>query len=169
MNDPYADLSEHDPGEPIEVIESLSAASGWPYERVADDELVVTLEGSWGKYELRAVWGRGVDRILQLMLFPDLKLLDDRRSALAETLGLINEHLWLGHFELWSHGDLVVYRNSVLLAEDGTLSPNMADTLIGAALEEAERFFPVFQFVLWGGKSPAEAIAAALIETRGEA
>jgi hypothetical protein len=27
----------------------------------------------------------------------------------------------------------------------------------------------VFQFVLWGGKSPSEAMAAALIETHGEA
>ncbi len=169
MIDPYTELHDHDLGEPIEVIEGLAAASGWPYERVADDEMVVSLEGSWGKYELRAVWGRGVDRILQLMLFPDIKLLDDRRSALAETLGLINEHVWLGHFELWSQGGIIVYRNSVLLSEDGTLSQDMADTLIGAALEEAERFFPVFQFVLWGGKTPADAIASALIETRGEA
>jgi hypothetical protein len=27
----------------------------------------------------------------------------------------------------------------------------------------------VFQFVLWGGKSPREALAAALTETQGEA
>jgi len=27
----------------------------------------------------------------------------------------------------------------------------------------------VFQFVLWGGKSPSEAISAALIDTAGEA
>jgi hypothetical protein len=36
-------------------------------------------------------------------------------------------------------------------------------------MEECERFYPVFQFVLWGGKSPAEAISAALIDTAGEA
>jgi hypothetical protein len=36
-------------------------------------------------------------------------------------------------------------------------------------MEECERFYPVFQFVLWGGKSPGEAIAAALIDTHGEA
>jgi len=38
-----------------------------------------------------------------------------------------------------------------------------------AAIEECERFYPVFQFVLWAGKTPQEAIAAALIETQGEA
>jgi hypothetical protein len=44
-----------------------------------------------------------------------------------------------------------------------------AGTLIEAAIDECERFYPVFQFVLWGGKSPAEALSAALIETHGEA
>ncbi|MGH6959444.1 MAG: YbjN domain-containing protein, partial [Dongiaceae bacterium] len=34
---------------------------------------------------------------------------------------------------------------------------------------ECERFFPAFQFVLWGGKSPEEALAAAMLETVGEA
>jgi hypothetical protein len=41
--------------------------------------------------------------------------------------------------------------------------------LVESAIDECERFYPVFQFVLWGGKTPAEAIAAALIETQGEA
>jgi hypothetical protein len=41
--------------------------------------------------------------------------------------------------------------------------------LIETAVDEIDRFYPVFQFVLWGGKSPKEAIAAAMVETRGEA
>ena len=42
-------------------------------------------------------------------------------------------------------------------------------SMVETAIDECERFYPVFQFVLWGGKSPAEAISASLIETRGEA
>jgi len=41
--------------------------------------------------------------------------------------------------------------------------------LIEIAITECERFYPAFQFVIWGGKSPAEAIAAAMLETVGEA
>jgi len=41
--------------------------------------------------------------------------------------------------------------------------------LVESAIDECERFYPVFQFVLWGGKTPAEAMAASLIETHGEA
>ena len=49
------------------------------------------------------------------------------------------------------------------------LAFEQAEAIVEASVEECERFYPVFQFVLWGGKSPGEAIAAALIETHGEA
>ena len=52
---------------------------------------------------------------------------------------------------------------------DASLSLDLTETLIESAIDECERFYPVFQFVLWGGKTPAEALAASLIETRGEA
>ena len=43
------------------------------------------------------------------------------------------------------------------------------EDLIEIAVGEADRFYPAFQFLLWGGKSPEEALAAALLETVGEA
>ena len=96
-----------------------------------------------------------------------------RTSAppIYETIGLINEQLWLGHFELWAASGLVLFRHAALLEGDegGALTLQQAETLVEAAIEECERFYPVFQFVLWAGKTPQEAIAAALIETQGEA
>ena len=41
--------------------------------------------------------------------------------------------------------------------------------LVESAIEECDRFYPVFQFILWGDKSPAEALAAALVDAAGEA
>jgi hypothetical protein len=69
---------------------------------------------------------------------------------------------------MWSGSGLVVFRHSTILDGDG-LSLEQAEAITEAAVEECERFYPVFQFVLWGGKSPGEAIAAALIDTHGEA
>ena len=53
--------------------------------------------------------------------------------------------------------------------EGGSMTLQQAELLIESAIDECERFYPVFQFVLWGGKSPKDALAAALIETQGEA
>lgn len=36
-------------------------------------------------------------------------------------------------------------------------------------IAEINRYFPVFQFVIWGGKSPSDAIEAAMLETIGNA
>jgi hypothetical protein len=107
--------------------------------------------------------------VLQFLAFPDIKVGDEKRIAIYETLGLINEQLWLGHFELWSGSGLIVFRHAALLGESDALTFEQAEAIAEAAMEECERFYPVFQFVLWGGKSPAEAISAALIDTAGEA
>ena len=40
---------------------------------------------------------------------------------------------------------------------------------IEAAVDECDRFYPVFQFILWGDKSPADALASALVDAVGEA
>ena len=107
--------------------------------------------------------------MLQFLAFPDIKVSADKRAHIYESLGLINEQLWLGHFELWSGSGLIVFRHSALVGEGDGLGFEQAAASAEAALEECERFYPVFQFVLWGGKSPTEAISAALIDTVGEA
>jgi hypothetical protein len=43
------------------------------------------------------------------------------------------------------------------------------EDLMEAALCECERYYPAFQFVIWGGKKPEEAMQAAMLETVGEA
>ena len=159
-----------DASAPIDTLEQYFAAHGWSYERSADEEIVATFQGSWTQYELRAVW-RDEDRVLQFLALPDVRVPADKRSALYETLGLINEQLWIGHFEMWASSGMLLFRHAALLDAGGEamLSIDQAETLVEAAIDECERFYPVFQFVLWADKTPQEAIAAALIETQGEA
>ena len=154
---------------PIEMLESYYAAHGWEFER-HDDEIVCKVKGSWAQYELRALW-REEDGVLQFLAFPDVRVTDDRRAAIYEAIGLINEQLWIGHFELWSSSGTLLFRHAAMVdsGDEGTLSLAGAEMLVESAIDECERFYPVFQFVLWGGKTPKEAIAAALIETQGEA
>jgi hypothetical protein len=131
---------------------------------------VAFASGSWAQYELRGVW-RTEDQVLQFLAFPDIKVNVEKRQAIYEALGLINEQLWLGHFEMWSGSGILVFRHATILdtRDSDGLSLEQAEAIVEAAMEECERFYPVFQFVLWGGKSPGEAIAAALIDTHGEA
>jgi len=163
-----ADLEGADAA-PIDVLEEYFRAHGWTHER-REDEVEARVKGSWTEYELRALW-REHDQVLQFLAFPDIKVPDDRRAAVYEAIGLVNEQLWLGHFELWSQSGVLLYRHAAMVdgEEGGTMSLDTAELLVESAVDECERFYPVFQFVLWGGKSPREALAAALVETQGEA
>ena len=159
-----------DPAAPIDMLEAYFSAHGWSFERSGDDEIVATVQGSWTQYELRGVW-RDDDKVLQFLALPDIRVPADKRAALYETIGLINEQMWIGHFELWANSGLVIFRYASLIdgAEETGLSLDQAETMIETAIDECERFYPVFQFVLWADKTPQEAISAALIETQGEA
>lgn len=162
--------SARDVSAPIDMLEQYFAAHGWSYERNAEEEILATYQGSWAQYELRAVW-RDEDRVLQFLALPDIRVPTDKRAAIYEALGLINEQLWIGHFEMWASSGMLLFRHAALLEGSGeaALSIDQAETLVEAAIDECERFYPVFQFVLWADKTPQEAIAAALIETQGEA
>ncbi len=160
---------ERDGDAPIDMLESYFSAHGWTYER-DEDEVVAKYKGSWTEYELRAIW-READGVLQFLAFPDVRVPEERRGQLYETLSLINEQLWIGHFELWSASGILLFRHAAMIDgdEEATLTLAQAEMLVESAIDECERFYPVFQFVLWGGKSPKEAIAASMVETRGEA
>ena len=45
----------------------------------------------------------------------------------------------------------------------------MASPSIEAQIERMQRFYPAFQFVLWGDKSPQDALASAMVDAAGEA
>ena len=167
--------SDTDGVSPIDMLEHYYRSHEWAYERDGDEEIVTTVKGSWSEYELRALW-REDDRVLQFIAMTGIsaaagKADADTRTGLFETLSLINEQLWIGHFEIWSSDGAILFRHAVLVdaSEDASLTLSQVHTLIDAAVDECERYYPVFQFVLWGGKSPRDALAAALIETEGEA
>jgi hypothetical protein len=164
-----AEFDRDEAAAPIDMLESYFAAHGWSFER-EDDEIVAKVKGSWTQYELRAIW-REEDGVLQFLAFPDVRVPDERRVSVYEAIGLVNEQLWIGHFELWSQSGILLFRHAAMIDTNGdaTLTLNQAELLVESAIDECERFYPVFQFVLWGGKTPADALASALIETQGEA
>jgi hypothetical protein len=159
---------ERDETAPLDMLSALFEARGWEHEVASDEEVAAEFKGSWTSYQIRAIW-REEDNALQLLVMPDVTVPSDKRTEIYHALALINEQLWLGHFDLWSSNGMLLFRHGSLLPPSGMLSVDQAQTIIDVALDECERFYPVFQFIIWGGKSPEDALAAALVETHGEA
>lgn len=153
---------------PLDVVEELIAFNDWPYERSGDEELSASIKGSWCDYQLKCFW-RDDESVLQIACLFDMRVSEKKRAALYETLALINERIWMGHFETWAEDGAVIFRHAAFVSTpDGMTMPH-AEALMQAAVGECEKFYPVFQFVLWAGKKPADALEAAMLETAGEA
>lgn len=161
-------FSPEDDNGPVEMLLALFEARGWPCELASDDEMSGEVQGSWAKYQLRAIW-RAQDNVLQFLCLPDIRVVPDRKPQAYELLSLVNEQMWLGHFDIWSNGDVLLYRHGALLGDDGMLSLIQAQALVESAIDECDRFYPAFQFVLWGDRSPRAALEAAMVDAAGEA
>ena len=114
MRSSQGNIEREDDAAPVDMLASLFEARGWPYEYAGEDEISGEVQGSWASYQLRGIW-RHEDHVLQLLCLPDIRVPDDKRAAMFEVLALINEQLWLGHFDVWSSGGMLLYRHGLML------------------------------------------------------
>src|SRR5215475_1898832 len=66
-------------------------------------------------------------------------------------------------------GGLPMFRHAIPLRGTEGLKPEQLNDLVEVAISESERFYPAFQYVVWAGKSPTDALTASILETVGEA
>ena len=153
--------------DPLDVVEHVLAAENLPFDRTEDGDLAFSLAGDWKDYELWFAW-RPEGDCLQLCLSLDMTVVAEMRPAALDLISQINPRVWLGHFELWEDGE-IMFRHCLALMTNEQPSLASAAAMIDVAVEGADRFYPAFEFLVQGSKSPAEAIAACMFETVGEA
>jgi hypothetical protein len=154
--------------DPLEVVERVLSAENLSFERTDDGDLAFALSGDWKDYELWFAWRPEAD-CLQLCLSIDMRAAATCRASAHALINLINQRVWLGHFEVWAEEGEVVFRHAMALPD--AERPSMAQTasMIDAAVEAADRFYPAFDFLINGGKSPQDAMTACMFETAGQA
>ncbi len=153
---------------PLDLVEEILSANEWNFERSSHDELIVDCGGRMGAYQLHFAWSPEVSAI-HFSCFTDLRVPPRRRAPVYELLASINARMWLGHFDLAAGDDTPTFRHAVLLRGARGASVEQLEDMVDHALAECERYYTAFQFVIWGGKDPSEAIAASLLDPVGEA
>lgn len=153
---------------PLDLAEQVIAANEWAFERRSHTELAAETRGSWCDYGLYFCWSNEVS-ILHFSVSFDIKAPAQCHEILPELLLKANERLWIGSFGVDEENGMPIYRHAMLLRGIPTASLEAIEDLIDIAITECERFFPAFQFALWGGKNAEEALDAAMLECVGEA
>jgi hypothetical protein len=153
---------------PIDLMEQIASSQDWLYDRSSERELALEVRGNWCDYRMFVTWYHDARALLFACSY-EMKVPAAKRAEVATLLSIINEKMLIGHFDLWTDDGTPVFRHAVLLRGMPGASVEQLEDLLDIALTECERYYPAFQFVVWGGKSPAEAVKAAMLETAGEA
>ncbi|HEX4026147.1 MAG TPA: YbjN domain-containing protein, partial [Rhizomicrobium sp.] len=138
------------------------------FERAGRDELNLSVAGKWSDHHFNFSWREDLQSLHLSSAF-DMRISEGvRRQNVADLLMLVNAKLWIGHFDLWPQDGTIIFRHAMIFP-DAEASAAQCEALLNLALEACEHYYPAFQFVLWGGKTAEEAIAAAVLECAGQA
>jgi hypothetical protein len=162
------DFDQERHSHPVDVIEQIAALNDWSFERAGDDEITISIAGNWSDYHVSFSWMAEREAIHLACAF-DLKVPEARKFEVMRLISTVNEQLWIGHFDLWSDEGLVMFRQALLLSGGADPNSQQVERLLVTAIEACERYFQAFQFVVWAGRSAAEALESVLFETAGQA
>ncbi|MBU2891209.1 YbjN domain-containing protein [Celeribacter halophilus] len=153
---------------PIDLCEHLCEHNDWEFDRVADDQIAMAVEGQWRTYSITLAWS-DYDETLRLICTFEMEPPQDKLQQIYEVLNRANDQIWTGAFTFWPEQQLMVYRYGLVLSGGQVAGAEQVDRLIGAAVGAAERFYPAFQLTAWSDQSPEEAMDVAIREAYGRA
>lgn len=152
---------------PVDIIEQVATSHDWACERPTDDELTLSVAGTWADYQVSLNWREDLEALHIACAF-DFKVPDNRLGEVYRLIAQINEQLWLGHFDIWSHEGLIMFRQGLML-NGAVATQSQCEALLRAGLEACERYYQAFQFVVWAGKDARQALSSTMFETHGQA
>lgn len=154
-------------GETLDSIEAVLVSQNRPFERLEQE---IHFSASTSYTEMHGHFSIRDDKTsCALSYIFEQKVPNGRRADVHALICILNETMWLGHYEINSLEENIVWRHTISLIGRQEPEPQELAAIMAAGAEACERFYPAFNFLLWAGKSPQQAAQAALFETLGEA
>jgi hypothetical protein len=164
-------LSDHhldDDIHPIDIVENLASHRDWEFDRIGDDQIAMAVEAQWRTYSLTLAWS-SYDETLRMVCSFEMEPPEEKVPKLYELLNKMNDQCWAGAFTYWPAQKLMVYRYGLVLTGGQIAGPEQIDTIINSAVSNAERYYPAIQLMVWGDRTPEDAMQVAIAEAYGRA
>ena len=152
---------------PIDQIEDIFASNNWYLDRRSDKEMAIEVPGSWCDLGLFFSWSENLNA-LHFSCALDIRIESEIISKVYELVAKLNERLWIGHFAVWIDEGIPMFRHTIN-CNRSEIDPVYINNLVNIAIRECDQYYPVFQFVIWGGKTVDTALSHSLVDTVGQA
>ncbi|NIZ14431.1 YbjN domain-containing protein [Phaeobacter sp. HF9A] len=164
-------LSEHhveDDLHPIDIVENLACSHDWDFDRIADDQIAMAVEGQWRTYSLTLAWS-DYDETLRMVCSFEMEPPEAKVPQLYELINHMNDQCWAGAFNYWPEHKLMLYRYGLVLSGGQMATPEQVGAIVEAAVSNCERYYPAIQLMVWGERPAKEAMQVAIAEAYGRA
>ncbi len=166
---PVAEQFTHsDEIHPIDIVETLAEFRDWDFDRVAEDQIAMAVEGQWRTYSITLAWSP-FDETLRMICTFEMEPPEEKLPKIYEALNRINDQCWAGAFTYWFEQRLMVYRYGLVLSGGQYVGSEQIERLISTAVSSSERFYPALQLVAWGDRSVDDAMQVVIAEAYGRA
>src|SRR5437879_10551706 len=131
---------------PLAVVEDIAANRNWSFERSGEDEVTIVSKGEWTDYQLSFTWMTEIEALHLACAF-DMKIPPARRAEVQKLIAAMNEQLWIGHFDLWTHTGMIMHRQALVLPGGLPASTAQSESMLAGETHACERYYPAFTFV----------------------
>lgn len=149
----------------IDIAEQTFEKLDYRFSRVDENELAVSLSPH---YSLSVFLKPEYD-VLHFSNDLDLVCPDDRLAVIEDSIIKANERIWLGHFDLISIDNRIVFSLSFPFVHSFSFDNENFEALISLILEESDRFYHYFKMVLSDKQIPNFSIGTLFQEAVGQA
>jgi len=152
---------------PINVLEEIIISKNWVFERPIEDEIYIEVPTKYSNLIIQVIWLKNQSRI-EIRSFFYNKMDFSDNVEIYKLLNLINNKIDYGHF-IVDENKHPSFKNSIIVKDHKNIKFDLLREVLNYAILESERFFPILQLVLWGGKKAEEAILFFDFKTEGRA
>ena len=151
---------------PINLLEEIIISKNWVFDRPIEDEIYIEVPTKYSNLIIQVSWLKNQGKI-EIRSFFYIKMDFSNNIEIYKLLNLINNKINYGHFII-SELKYPTFKNSIIVKNHKDIKFELLREVLNFAIIESERFFPVFQLVLWGGKKAEEAILFFDFQTEGK-
>lgn len=145
-------------GQILDAMVAFLEEDDWPFRQLEEEPvLALGFQGENGQWSCYAQAREEQAQLIFYSVTP-VNAPEERRQALAELLTRVNYGLYIGNFELDLDDGEIRYKTSIDVEGD-RLSPALVRQLAYANVFTMDHYLPGIMRVIYGGASPAEAIA----------
>lgn len=140
-----------------DAVVSYFHNENWNFERIENSEnLRCGVKGKNTSYRMFFHIKEASDRLVVYAISP-FNIPENKRAAAAEFIARANYGVYFGNLELDMDDGEFRYKTSIDI-EGGTLTEKMVQNLIGWAIWGVDKYYTGVMAIVYGGKSPAEAV-----------